>query len=80
MSISKSDPFHLLCSRFKSGLHRLTGRSWGVSMEYRYWKIRTYLRGWMNYFGIAMKYNNAVEKDHWLRRRIRMPGGVGRNG
>ncbi len=28
--------------------------------------------GWMNYFGIAMKYNNAVELDHWLRRRIRM--------
>jgi len=59
-------------SRFKSELRRLTGRSWGVSMDYRYWKIRTYLQGWMNYFGIAMKYNDAVEMDHWLRRRIRM--------
>ena len=26
----------------------------------------------MNYFGIAMKYNDVVELDHWLRRRIRM--------
>jgi RNA-directed DNA polymerase len=59
-------------ARFKSELRRLTGRSWGVSMVYRYWKIRTYTLGWINYFGIALKYNDAVEFDHWLRRRIRM--------
>jgi len=59
-------------TRFKSELRRLTGRSWGVSMGRRYGEIRTYLYGWMNYFGIAMKYNDAVELDHWLRRRIRM--------
>lgn len=58
--------------RFKSQLHNLTGRSWGISMQRRYGEIRTYTRGWMNYFGIAMKYNDAVEFDHWLRRRIRM--------
>ena len=59
-------------TRFKSELRRLTGRSWGVSMDYRYWEIHTYLQGWINYFGIALKYNDAVEMDHWLRRRIRM--------
>lgn len=59
-------------TRFKSELRRLTGRSWGVSMQRRYGEIRTYLQGWMNYFGIALKYNDAVEIDHWLRRRIRM--------
>ena len=58
--------------RFKSELRRLTGRSWGISMGRRYGEIRTYLHGWMNYFGIALKYNDAVEMDHWLRRRIRM--------
>lgn len=26
----------------------------------------------MNYFGIGMRYTDAVELDHWLRRRIRM--------
>lgn len=59
-------------ARFKAELRRLTGRSWGVSMDYRYWKIRLYVQGWMNYFGIALKYNDAVEMDHWFRRRIRM--------
>ena len=59
-------------TRFKSELRRLTGRSWGVSMGRRYGEIRTYLHGWINYFGIALKYNDAVEMDHWLRRRIRM--------
>jgi len=59
-------------TRFKAELRRLTGRSWGVSMDYRYWKIRTYTQGWMNYFGAAMKYNDVVEMDHWMRRRIRM--------
>jgi RNA-directed DNA polymerase len=57
---------------FKAELKRLTGRSWGVSMKHRYDKIRTYLQGWMNYFGIGMRYNDAVELDHRLRRRIRM--------
>jgi len=59
-------------TRFKTELRRFTGRSWGVSMDYRYWKISTYTHGWMNYFGVAMKYNDTVEFDHWLRRRIRM--------
>lgn len=57
---------------FKAELKRLTGRSWGVSMKHRYDKIHTYLQGWMNYFGIGMRYNDAVELDHRLRRRIRM--------
>jgi len=59
-------------AKFKSELRRLTGRSWGISMGRRYGEIRTYLHGWMNYFGIALKYNDAVATDHWLRRRIRM--------
>jgi RNA-directed DNA polymerase len=57
---------------FRSELRRLSGRSWGVSMQRRYGEIRTYVQGWMNYFGIALKYNEATEVDHWLRRRIRM--------
>jgi RNA-directed DNA polymerase len=59
-------------TNFKNELKRLTGRSWGVSMKHRYQKIRTYLQGWMNYFGIGMRYNDAVELDQRLRRRIRM--------
>src|SRR3990170_2892205 len=57
---------------FKTRLRRLTGRSWGVSMQYRYAFLSRYIQGWMNYFGVGMKYNDVVELDHWLRRRIRM--------
>jgi len=53
-------------------LRRLTGRSWGVSMEHRYQRLRLYLQGWMNYFGISDYYRPIPELDHWLRRRVRM--------
>jgi RNA-directed DNA polymerase len=67
LAVSEKALMHL-----KSELRRFTGRSWGVSMQRRYGEIRTYAQGWMNYFGIALKYNEAVQVDHWLRRRIRM--------
>jgi RNA-directed DNA polymerase len=57
---------------FKRRVKRLTGRSWFVSMEYRYEKLSQYIRGWMNYFGISEYYRPIPEIDHWLRRRIRM--------
>jgi RNA-directed DNA polymerase len=53
-------------------LRRLTGRSWGVSMQYRLFKLREYLRGWMGYFGISDYYRPVPALDHWLRRRVRM--------
>jgi len=57
---------------FKHRVRRLTGRSWGVSMKYRLYKLAQYLRGWMNYFGISDYYRPVPEIDHWIRRRIRM--------
>ena len=57
---------------FKRRVKELTGRSWFVSMDYRYKKLAEYLRGWMNYFGIAEYYHPIPEIDHWLRRRLRM--------
>ena len=57
---------------FKHRVRRLTGRSWGVSMGYRLYKLAQYLRGWMNYFGISDYYRPVPEIDPWIRRRIRM--------
>jgi RNA-directed DNA polymerase len=57
---------------FKRRAKELTGRSWFVSMDYRYKKLAEYLRGWMNYFGISEYYRPIPEIDHWLRRRLRM--------
>ncbi|MTW21580.1 group II intron maturase-specific domain-containing protein, partial [Allochromatium palmeri] len=57
---------------FRHRLRKLTGRSWGVSMDYRLKKLSEYVRGWMGYFGISNYYRPIPELDHWLRRRVRM--------
>ena len=57
---------------FKHRVRTLTGRSWGVSMDYRMLKLGQYVRGWMGYFGVSQYYRPIPELDDWLRRRIRM--------
>ena len=57
---------------FKHHVRRFTGRSWGVSMQYRFDKLAQYVRGWMGYFGISQYYRPIPELDEWLRRRARM--------
>jgi RNA-directed DNA polymerase len=58
--------------KFKQQVRRLTNRNWGVSMHYQLFKLSQYLRGWINYFGIASGYQHCVDLDHWIRRRVRM--------
>ena len=57
---------------FRHRLRKLTGWSWGVSMDYRLQKLGEYVRGWMGYFGISDYDRPLPELDHWLRRRVRM--------
>jgi len=58
--------------KFKRRIRELTGRSWRVSMDYRMMKFGQYIRGWINYFGIAEYYRPIPILDHWIRRRLRM--------
>lgn len=58
--------------KFKQQVRRLTHRNWGVSMHYQLYRLSLFLRGWINYFGIANAYQQCVERDHWIRRRVRM--------
>jgi len=58
--------------KFKQQLRRLTNRNWGVSMKYQLFKTSQFIRGWINYFGIANCYQLCVDLDHWIRRRVRM--------
>ena len=58
--------------KFKQRVRELTNRNWGVSMHYQLFKISQYLRGWINYFGIATGYQRCCDLDHWIRRRVRM--------
>ena len=58
--------------KFKQQVRILTNRNWGVSMRYQLFKLSQYLRGWINYFGIANCYQLCLDLDHWIRRRVRM--------
>lgn len=58
--------------KFKQHVRRLTNRNWGVSMKYQLFKLSQYLRGWINYFGIANSYQLFMNLDNWIRRRVRM--------
>jgi len=57
--------------RFKQRVRQLTGRSWGVSLTYRYRELRKYVVGWLNYFALSEYYRPIPELDEWLRRRMR---------
>ena len=59
-------------ANFKHRIKELTGRSWGVSMDYRLKKLGQYVRGWTAYFGISQYYRPVPELDDWIRRRVRM--------
>jgi RNA-directed DNA polymerase len=59
-------------ANFKRRIKKLTGRSWGVSMERRLTELAQYLRGWVGYFGISQYYRPIPAIDEWIRRRIRM--------
>jgi RNA-directed DNA polymerase len=58
--------------RFRRRIKDLTGRSWGVSMEYRLEKLSEYIRGWMAYFALSEWYSPVPDLDEWIRRRVRM--------
>ena len=41
-------------------------------MERRLQELNAYLRGWINYFGLADTKTIFSELDQWIRRRLRM--------
>jgi len=57
---------------FKRRIRKLTGRNWGVSMEFRLHKLAEYMRGWGNYYGISEYYTPIPKLDKWIRRRVRL--------
>ncbi len=57
---------------FKRRIKEHTGRSRGISMERRLSDLNRYMRGWIGYFGLARQFDEFVNLDGWIRRRIRM--------
>lgn len=57
--------------RIKEKIRKLTSRSWSVSLDFRFLKLKQTLVGWINYFKIARCKLFLTELDRMIRRRIR---------
>lgn len=59
-------------SKFKKELKLITRRCPGISIGSRVERLRQYAQGWMAHYGCGLKFNDAVNFDGWIRRRMRM--------
>ena len=57
---------------FKRELKRITRRCPGISIKSRILRLKHYVQGWVAHYGCGLKYDDAVEFDGWIRRRLRM--------
>ena len=58
--------------RFKDRIRKLTGRSWGISIEERIKHLNVYLTGWLNYYQLVDTPGILEKLDRWIRRRLKM--------
>ena len=58
--------------KFKSKLKDLLSRKSVQSIKPSLESIKVYVRGWLNYYGVASMKNNIEEMNGWLYHRIRM--------
>lgn len=58
-------------AKMKDKIRKLTNRSNGWGNEYRALKLTQFIRGWVNYFGMADMKSLLKETDEWLRHKIR---------
>jgi len=58
-------------AKMKRRIRELTSRSNGWGNNYRFMKLRQFIKGWVNYFALADMKNLLLETDEWTRRRTR---------
>ena len=58
-------------TKMKNKIRELTDRSNGWGNEHRALKLTQFVRGWVNYFGMADMKSLLQSNDEWLRHRIR---------
>jgi group II intron reverse transcriptase/maturase len=57
--------------KMRTKIRELTARRNGWGNEYRALKLTQFIRGWINYFGMADMKRLLYSTDEWLRHRIR---------
>ncbi len=57
--------------RFRGRIRELTRRTRGISLDRMIRELRTYLTGWIAYFGFCEARSILKELDSWVRRRLR---------
>ena len=58
-------------TKMRNKIRELTNRSNGWGNEYRALKLTQFIRGWVNYFGMADMKALLTKTDEWLRHKIR---------
>jgi group II intron reverse transcriptase/maturase len=58
--------------KLKEKIRIITSRSNGWSLDYRRYRLKTLVNGWVNYFKMADMGDLLRKVDEWCRRRIRM--------
>ena len=58
-------------TKMRNRIRELTNRSNGWGNECRALKLTQFIRGWVNYFGMADMKKLLKETDEWLRHKIR---------
>jgi len=58
--------------KFKDKIREVTGRSNGMGIKARKFRLNQTVRGWMNYFKLADAKTLIRGLDEWIRSRIRM--------
>ena len=59
-------------AKLKDKIREVTGRSNGMGIEERKFRLNSLVRGWINYFKLADAKKLLEGLDEWIRRRIRM--------
>ena len=57
---------------FKQRIRQITSRNGGRSLEHVTRELRTYMRGWKQYFSLARTPGIFRSLDQWIHRRLRM--------
>ena len=68
----KARPHPKAVAKFKAQIKKLTSRSWGVSNEYKVYKLNQLIRGWVNYYKIGSMKGLCERLDRNIRYRLRM--------